>query len=126
MKTFNTTLGELFNIRQALTRNDIMQQAFSRKGGLSVARNLKKMDEELKEYSEERDSLIRKYSEDGTTMDKSNPNWNEFVVEFSAISSVEASIEVNTISESDLPDNCSPEMCLAIDFMLEEDVEVVE
>ena len=105
MKKFNTTLGELYNIRQSILNNDIIHMAFSRKGGLSVARNLKKIDEELTEYNNERDSLIRKYSEDGTSMDKSNPKWDEFVEEFNSISSVETSIDINTIVENDLPDN---------------------
>ena len=122
MKKFNTTLGELYNIRQSILNNDIIHMAFSRKGGLSVARNLKKIDEELTEYNNERDSLIRKYSEDGTSMDKSNPKWDEFVVEFNSISSVETSMDINTITEDDLPENCSPAECLALEFMIENNI----
>lgn len=126
MKKFNTTLGQLYNIRQSILNNDIINMAFSRKGSLSVARNLKKIDEELTEYSKERDELIRKYSEDGTTMDKSNPKWDEFVEEFNSISSVETSIDINTIIESDLPENCSPASCLVLEFMIENDITVEE
>ena len=124
MKKFNTTLGQLYNIRQSILNNDIIHMAFSRKGSLSVARNLKKIDEELTEYSKERDELIRKYSEDGTTMDKSNPKWDEFVEEFNNISSVETSIDINTIVENDLPENCSPASCLVLEFMIENDIVV--
>ena len=126
MKKFNTTLGELYGIRQALLEKDVINLSFSRKGGLSVARNLKKIDEELTEYIKERDELIKKYSEDGTSINPSNSNWPDFAKEFDAISSVEASFEINTITESDLPENCSPALCLAIEFMLEDPVEVVE
>ena len=126
MKKFNTTLGQLYNIRQSILNNDIIHMAFSRKGSLSVARNLKKIDEELTEYSKERDELIRKYSEDGTTMDKSNPKWDEFVEEFNNISSVETSIDINTIVENDLPENCSPASCLVLEFMIENDITVEE
>ena len=126
MKKFNTTLGQLYNIRQSILNNDIINMAFSRKGSLSVARNLKKIDEELTEYSKERDELIRKYSEDGTTMDKSNPKWDEFVEEFNSISSVETSIDINTIMENDLPENCSPASCLVLEFMIENDIVVEE
>lgn len=126
MKKFNTTLGQLYNIRQSILNNDIIHMAFSRKGGLSVARNLKKIDEELTEYSKERDELIRKYSEDGTTMDKSNPKWDEFVEEFNSISSVETSMDINTITENDLPENCSPASCLVLEFMIENDIIVEE
>ena len=126
MKKFNTTLGQLYNIRQSILNNDIIHMAFSRKGSLSVARNLKKIDEELTEYSKERDELIRKYSEDGTTMDKSNPKWDEFVEEFNSISSVETSMDINTITEDDLPDNCSPAECLALEFMIENNITTEE
>ena len=119
MKTYTTTLNKLFDIRQLINNNNIMSLAFSGKVALSIARNLKKIDEELTEYSNERDSLIRKYSEDGTTMDKSNPKWDEFVEEFNSISSVETSMDINTITEDDLPENCSPAECLALEFMIE-------
>ena len=82
MKKYNTTLGELFNTRQAIINKDIVNMAFSRKGGLSVARNMKKIDDELVEYSKARNELIRKYSSDGVTMERSSPNWDAFVKEF--------------------------------------------
>lgn len=126
MKTYTTTLNKLFDIRQLINNNNIMSLAFSGKVALSIARNLKKIDEELIEYSNERDSLIRKYSEDGTTMDKSNPKWDEFVEEFNSISSVETSIDINTITEDDLPENCSPAECLALEFMIENNITTEE
>lgn len=120
MKKFNVTLGGLFNIRQAIVDNDIINLPFSRKGALAMARNMKKIDAELVEYGKERDELIRKYSDGGTSMDKSNPKWEEFVSEFNAISSVEATIDLNLISEDDLPENCSPAVCLVVDFMMDD------
>lgn len=125
MKKFNTTLGELFGIREALIKNDVVNLEFSRKGGLSVARNLKKIDDELTEYTKERDSLIKKYSEDGTSINKDNPNWIEFVKEFNELNSVESSFDINTITEDDLPANCSPALCLVLEFMFEDESEVL-
>lgn len=125
MKTYNTTLGKLFNLRETLMKNDIMNLSFSRKGGLSVARNLKKIDAELEEFSKKRDDLIREYSDTGA-MDPSNPKWSEFITQYSSLSSVEASIEINTITEDELPDDITPAACISIDFMIDEPVDVVE
>lgn len=125
MKTYKTTLGDLFNLRQTLIKNDIINQSFSRKGGLSVARNLKKIDAELEEFTKKRDDLIREYSDTGT-MDPSNPKWGEFITQYNSLSSVEASIEINTITEDELPEDITPVACISIDFMIEEPVEVVE
>lgn len=125
MKTYKTTLGDLFNLRQTLIKNDIINQSFSRKGGLSVARNLKKIDAELEEFTKKRDDLIREYSDTGT-MDPSNPKWGEFITQYNSLSSVEASIEINTITEDELPEDITPAACISIDFMIEEPVEVVE
>lgn len=127
MKKFVTTLGDLFNLRQSIISNKIVDLAFSRKGGLSVARNLKKIDDELSEYTKSRDELIRKYSEDGS-MNSSHPKWDEFIEQYNSLSSVEASIEINTITENELPDDITPAACLAINFMIEDDVpvEIVE
>ena len=121
MKKYNTTLGELFNTRQAIINKDIVNMAFSRKGGLSVARNMKKIDDELVEYSKARNELIRKYSSDGVTMQRSSHNWDAFVKEFDELGSVETSIEINTITEFDLPDAITPATCLAIEFMIGEE-----
>ena len=126
MKQLNTTLGELYNIRTSLIRHDVVSLEFSRKGGLSVARNLKKIDDELTEYMKQRDELIKKYSEDGTSMSKDNPNWDAFISEYDELNSVESSIDINTITEDDLPENCSPALCLAIEFMFDEEQEVIE
>ena len=126
MKQLNTTLGELYNIRTSLIRHDVVSLEFSRKGGLSVARNLKKIDDELTEYMKQRDELIKKYSEDGTSMSKDNPNWDAFISEYDELNSVESSIDINTITEDDLPENCSPALCLAIEFMFDEVQEVIE
>lgn len=95
-------------------------------GGLSVARNIKKIDNELAEYDKSRDELIRKYSDNGVTMNRSNPNWNEFIKEFNEIGSVEASLEINMITDDDLPENITPSACMAIEFMIEDPVEIVE
>lgn len=121
MKKYITTLSKLFDIRQLIANNGILDLAFSRKAGLSVARNIKKIDNELAEYDKSRDELIRKYSDNGVTMNRSNPNWNEFIKEFNEIGSVEASLEINTITDDDLPENITPSACMAIDFMIEEE-----
>lgn len=116
MKKYITTLSKLFDIRQLIANNGILDLAFSRKAGLSVARNIKKIDNELAEYDKSRDELIRKYSDNGVTMNRSNPNWNEFIKEYNEIGSVEASLEINMITDDDLPENITPSACMAIDF----------
>ena len=121
MKKYITTLSKLFDIRRLIANNGILDLAFSRKVGLSVARNIKKIDNELAEYDKSRDELIRKYSDDGVTMNRSNPNWDEFIKEFNEIGSVEASLEINTITADDLPENITPAACLAIEFMIGEE-----
>lgn len=126
MKKYITTLSKLFDIRQLIANNGILDLAFSRKAGLSVARNIKKIDNELAEYDKSRDELIRKYSDNGVTMNRSNPNWNEFIKEYNEIGSVEASLEINMITDDDLPENITPSACMAIDFMIEDPVKIVE
>ena len=123
MKTYTTTLNKLFDIRQLINNNNIMSLAFSGKVALSIARNIKKMDDELTEYSKARDSLIQKYSDDGSSMKVSNPHWSEFAKELAEIGSVEVSIDINTITENELSPEMTPAACIAIEFMIEESVE---
>ena len=126
MKKYTTTLSKLFDVRQLIASNGILDLAFSHKAGLSIARNIKKINEELVEYDKSRDELIRKYSDDGVTMNRSNPNWDKFIKEFNEIGSIEAQLEINTITDDDLPENITPSACLTIEFMIENPVEIVE
>lgn len=126
MKKLNTTLGGLCVIHQSIMEKDVVNMPFSRKGGLSVARNIKKIENELIEYYKERDELIRKYSNGESSIDKSNPKWDEFVEECNAINNIEVSLDLNTITEEDLPESCSPAVCLIVDFMMEEQPETEE
>ena len=120
MKKYNTTLGDLFNPSQEITLNNITNLAFSRKGGLSVARNIKKINDELAEYIKERDKIILKYSSTGT-INAQSPNWEEVKKELNEIGSVEVSIDLNVITEDDLPADITPAVCMAIEFMIEEE-----
>lgn len=65
MKEFASTTGELFNIFLGVRKAGIMDMKFSRKGGLSVYRNLTKIESELKDYNEQRNNLVNEYKEEG-------------------------------------------------------------
>lgn len=43
MKTYNTTIGHLYDIEQEIIKSGVMNMSFSRKGSFSIARNLKKL-----------------------------------------------------------------------------------
>lgn len=120
MKKYNTTLEDLFNTRNLIIQKDILNLQFSRKGGLLLARNIRKIEEELKEYVKSRDELIMKYSEDGSTISKSNEKWDEFNKEYKEIGCIAVCIDIDTISCEELPEKISASACASIDFMIEE------
>ena len=43
MKTFNTTMEELYNLEQSIIKAGVMNMSFSRKGSFSISRNIKAM-----------------------------------------------------------------------------------
>lgn len=120
MKTFNTTLGQLYDIEQSIIKNGVVNMLFSRKGSFSIARNLKKLTSELETYKEERANLIKQYSGDSDSINPENPRWNEFYKEYLELSNVDVSVDINTITEDDFPEQCTPMIYTVLDFMTED------
>lgn len=122
MKTFNTTLGQLYDIEQFIIKNGVVNMLFSRKGSFSIARNLKKLTSELETYKEERANLIKQYSGDSDSINPENPHWDEFYKEYLELSNVDVSVEINTISEEDFPEQCTPMIYTVLEFMTEDNI----
>ncbi len=122
MKTFNTTLGQLYDIEQSIIKNGVVNMLFSRKGSFSIARNLKKLTSELETYKEERANLIKQYSGDSDSINPENPHWDEFYKEYLELSNVDVSVEINTISEEDFPEQCTPMIYTVLEFMTEDNI----
>lgn len=123
MKTFNTTLGQLYDIEQSIIKNGVVNMSFSRKGSFSIARNLKKITNELETYKEERSKLIKQYAGDSDSINPDNPNWTQFYTEYKELSDVEVSLEINTITEEDFPEECTPMTYVTLEFMTEDNKE---
>lgn len=122
MKTYSTTIGHLYDIEQEIIKSGVMNMSFSRKGSFSIARNLKKLTSELETYKEERANLIKQYSGDSDSINPENPRWNEFYKEYLELSNVDVSVEINTISEEDFPEQCTPMVYTVLDFMTEDNI----
>jgi hypothetical protein len=98
----------------------------------SIAKNLKKLESELKIYNAEKNKLIEKYSnkdEQGKTIvDENNhviiqeghiDDWNKEIEELLAI---ENEIEIHKFSIDDLSGyNITPSELMTIDYMIDED-----
>ena len=119
MKKFSTTIGNLYDIEQSILGSGVMNMAFSRKGGLSVSRNMKKFESELEEYKKQRSELIKQYSGGNDSINPDCEGWDEFIKEYAELSSVEVSVDINTIEDGDLPEKATPFLCSVLDFMIE-------
>lgn len=126
MKNYTTTIGELYDLEQAILKSGAMNMSFSKKASFSIARNLKKMSAELEEYKTQRSELIKEYSGGGETISPESERWGEFIPQFNSLNSVEVSLEINTIMTDDFPETATPFVCALLEFMLEEPVEGVE
>ena len=82
MKTFNTTMGELYDLEQSIIKAGVMNMSFSRKGSFSISRNMKKIANELEEYKTQRAELIKQYSDGSDSIGPDSPHWAEFLTEF--------------------------------------------
>ena len=119
MKKLNMNMGELYTKYVALMSVGVIKLKFSRSGALSVYRNVKKIEEELSDYINERQKLIVEYKTgDNDVVDNTNPKWNDFLKELNELISVEISLEINTIHEDDLPENLSVEQISVLEFMV--------
>lgn len=122
MKTYNTTIGHLYELEQEIIKSGVMNMPFSRKGSFSIARNLKKLTSELETYKEGRANLIKQYSGGSDSINPENPCWDEFYKEYLELSNVDASVEINTISEEDFPEQCTPMIYTVLEFMTEDNI----
>lgn len=119
MKKLNMNMGELYTKYVALMSVGVIKLKFSRSGALSIYRNVKKIEEELSDYINERQKLIVEYKTgDKDVVDNTNPKWNDFLKELNDLNSVETSLELNTIHEDDLPENLSVEQISVLEFMV--------
>lgn len=123
MKEFKTTLGELDKKVQELNMSGIVSMKFSRRGNVSVARNMSKIVSELEDYNNQKKELIEKYTDGKESINPQDANWEEFKKEFDELGSVEAVININVIAVEDLPEDATPLVCSILDFMIKEDEE---
>ena len=121
MKTITKTLNELNALNEMIGSQNIMQMSFSKKANLSIARNVRKIQDELKEYIDKRTDLIHKYTNGSDSITRDNPKWNDFIEELKELGSVDATLNINTITFEDLPDNATPMVCALLDFMIEDE-----
>ena len=120
MKTFETTTGKLFNTFLSMNNAGVMNLAFSRKGSLSVYRNSKKIEDELKTYNDQRNALIKEFAGEGSeSISPENPRWEDFQFALTQLDSVEIKMEINTIGEDDLPESITPASIAVINFMFD-------
>ena len=123
MKTFNTTMGELYDLEQSIIKAGVMNMSFSRKGSFSISRNMKKIANELEEYKAQRGELIKQYSDGSDSIGPDSPHWAEFLTEFQSLSSVATEISRNTVTQEDFPEEITPVTCVLLEFMLEDEKE---
>ena len=115
MKKLEIKTGKLYDMYVGFLSNNIVKLEFSRRGALVICRNLKK----LAEYIAARQKLIEEYKiGDEPYIDHTNPRYNKFMNELYAINSVDVVLDINTITEEDLPKNISIEQVLLLDSML--------
>ena len=98
MKKLEIKTGKLYDMYVGFLSNNIVKLEFSRRGALVICRNLKIGDEPY--------------------IDHTNPRYNKFMNELYAINSVDVVLDINTITEEDLPKNISIEQVLLLDSML--------
>lgn len=119
MKKIEIKTGKLYDMYVGFLSNNIVKLEFSRRGALAICRNLKKIETELSEYISARQKLIEEYKiGDEPYIDHTNPRYNKFMDELYAINSVDVVLDINTITEEDLPKNISIEQVLLLDSML--------
>ena len=104
----------------------MVNQELPRKTSVAIARNLRKLNDELKEYREQKDNLIRKYGKEnedgqiGIDMNADREAFAKFVEELTPINQLEFEIDIMKISYDDLPETITPETIFGLEFMIEE------
>ena len=100
----------------------IMQEKMPRKASMAVAKNLRKYNDELKEYFEQKNELVRKYGKevDGQyIIEESSDNFKQFLEEIRPLANAEIDIDTMKVTYDELPETISPEALLGLEFMIE-------
>lgn len=121
MKEYKSTLGELDFKLQEINVSGIMHMKFSRKGNISVARNIHKFENELEDYNKQKKELIEKYTDGNSSINPQHEHWNDFKKEFDELSAVDVVVNINEIDIEDLPEDATPSVCTTLEFMLKDD-----
>lgn len=92
--------------------------------GLTIARNLRMIDDELKEYYEVKNQLFQKYGEtqgDQMIINKMSDNYPKFIEEIAPYESQEVNLDFRKVSEDDLSKSelTAEQMYILLDFMVE-------
>lgn len=93
--------------------------------GFKIARNLRMIQDELREYVQFKEGLFRKYGEekDGQLIvDKDSPNASEFMKELDKLNNQEVHFEFRKITEDELVESglTAGQMALIWEYMVDE------
>ena len=94
--------------------------------GLKIARNLRMINDELKEYYERKQELFRKYGEekgDQLVVDKDSENYPLFIKELEPLANEEVEFNFRKLTENDLAESglTAGQMGLLWDWMVQTD-----
>lgn len=106
---------------QALLYLDRLRKVTGCKGklGWAVYRNIKVLSGALEEYNRMHDDLVRKYSENGRTVDKDKVA--EFTAELEPLLGIEQELDIYTLPEADMYDeSLTAQDYMRLDFMISE------
>lgn len=119
MKLTNKKMDECFN-----ALNDISEKT-NGKLGYAIARNLRKLSEELVEYQSLKDKAIFKYGEKDnnghTSIIVGSEGYDNFINEMKEYMNIEHDVQIFTVTEEEvLKSDLNAKEMLAIDFMIQE------
>ena len=119
MKLSNRKMDECFN-----ALNNISEKT-SGKLGYAIARNIRKLSEELVEYHSLRDKAIYKFGtqgSDGTySIQIGSEAYDSYIEEIKEYMNIEHDVQIFTVTEEEvLKSDLNAKEMLAIDFMIQE------
>lgn len=113
--------------QQAETLALNLQTMLDTKGitGFKIARNLRMIQDELREYIQFKEGLFRKYGEekdDQLIVDKDSPNISEFLKELDKLNQQEVQFDFRKITEDELAESglTARQMGLIWEYMVDE------
>lgn len=119
MKLSNQKMDECFN-----ALNDISERTTG-KLGYAIARNLRKLSEELVEYQSLKDKTIAKYgepdSEGRASIQVGSEAFEKYINEMKEYMLIEHDVQIFTVTEDEvLKSDLNAKEMLAIDFMIQD------